>query len=84
MACGKTESGDDSGRFGRTGSGSLCGARCCYAAIVNTVIMVAMMLVLYRAIIGFQDDIVLRSTEAFRRMWAGKSNATVCGGCSTQ
>ncbi|AWV68153.1 m60 protein [Murid betaherpesvirus 1] len=63
--------------------GSLCGVRCCYAAIVNTVIMVVMMLLLYRAVIGFQDDIVLRSTEAFRRMWEGRTNATACG-CSTK
>lgn len=48
-------------------------AKVCYGAFLNLLIMVVMFMILYRTIIGFQDDIVVRSYDALGRLTGNTS-----------
>ncbi|AFX83387.1 b73.5 [Murid betaherpesvirus 8] len=58
----------DKERGGRSGTGT---CSLCYAIAWNIVLMFLVILLMYRAVIGFQDDIVQRSSDVFRKVFTG-------------
>nr|WEG69758.1 envelope glycoprotein 24 [Mastomys natalensis cytomegalovirus 3]WEG69898.1 envelope glycoprotein 24 [Mastomys natalensis cytomegalovirus 3]WEG70038.1 envelope glycoprotein 24 [Mastomys natalensis cytomegalovirus 3]WEG70178.1 envelope glycoprotein 24 [Mastomys natalensis cytomegalovirus 3]WEG70318.1 envelope glycoprotein 24 [Mastomys natalensis cytomegalovirus 3] len=68
----------DGERCGREGFGECRGLRVCYTAFINVVIMIVMLLLLYRLLIGCQDDINTRTYDVFKKLV--KSGRNVTGG----
>nr|WEG71993.1 envelope glycoprotein 24 [Murid betaherpesvirus 2] len=52
---------DGDHRYGRPVTDDLHALRICYTAFINVLVMFVMILLLYRSIIGYQDDIVTRT-----------------------
>nr|WEG71859.1 envelope glycoprotein 24 [Murid betaherpesvirus 8]WPH25249.1 envelope glycoprotein 24 [Murid betaherpesvirus 8]WPH25382.1 envelope glycoprotein 24 [Murid betaherpesvirus 8] len=61
----------DKERGGRSGTGDCRRCSLCYAIAWNIVLMFLVILLMYRAVIGFQDDIVQRSSDVFRKVFTG-------------